>query len=42
MKKEFPSNKKVYGKTSKRRPEDPKKIRSNWDDIKGFGKSKFK
>ena len=33
---------KKYGKGSKRRKEDFKKILTNWDDIKGFGKSKFK
>jgi hypothetical protein len=30
------------GKGSERREEDPKKIWKNWDDIKGFKKSKFK
>ena len=33
---------KTYGKLSKRRPEDPKKVRTNWNEIKGFKPSKFK
>ena len=33
---------KTYGKTSKRRREDPKKVRTNWDEVKGFRPSKFK
>jgi len=33
---------KTYGKLSKRRVEDPKKVRVNWDEIKGFKPSKFK
>lgn len=37
-----PPQQKVYGKTSKRRQEDPKKVRKNWDDIKGFRPSKYK
>ena len=32
---------KKYGKGSGRRRENPKKVRQNWDDIKGFKKSKF-
>ena len=42
MKKEFKGNTKKVGKGSNRRTEDPKKVRTNWDDIKGFSKSKFK
>ena len=30
------------GKGSGRRKEDPKKVRSNWDNIAGFKPSKFK
>jgi hypothetical protein len=30
------------GKGSKRRLENPKKVRDNWDQIKGFRKGKFK
>lgn len=32
----------AYGKGSKRRKEDLKKVRKNWDGIKGFKPSKFK
>lgn len=32
----------IAGKGDNRRPEDPKKVRTNWDEIKGFKKSKFK
>ncbi len=42
MKKEFKGNSNKPGKGSNRRPEDPKKVRINWDGIKGFGKSKYK
>jgi hypothetical protein len=42
MKKEFKGNRKTYGKGSNRRPEDFRKVRTRWDDIKGFQKSKFK
>jgi hypothetical protein len=30
------------GKTSKRRQENIKKVRTNWSEIKGFKPSKFK
>jgi len=40
MKKEFKGNN-SYGKGSKRRTENFKKIQINWDDINGFRKSKF-
>jgi len=33
---------KKYGKGSKRRKEDFKKIQVRWSQIKGFAKSKFK
>lgn len=33
---------KKYGKGSGRRKEDPKKVRTNWEEIKGFKKGKFK
>ena len=32
-KKEFKGNIKTYGKGSKRRPEDFRKVRENWDEI---------
>lgn len=30
------------GKGSKRRKENPKKVRQNWNNIKGFRASKYK
>jgi stalled ribosome alternative rescue factor ArfA len=33
---------KKYGKGSGRRKEDPKKVRTNWEEIKGMRPSKFK
>jgi len=33
---------KQYGKGSSRRKEDIKKVRDNWDNIKGMKPSKFK
>ena len=37
-----PKHTSTNGKTSKRREEDPKKVRVNWDEIKGFKPSKYK
>jgi hypothetical protein len=36
-----PTNKPAAGKGSGRRQEDPKKVRKNWNGIKGFRPSKF-
>lgn len=35
------AKKPIAGKGSDRRKENPKKVRANWDAIKGFKKSKF-
>lgn len=40
MKKEFKGNNPA-GKGSQRRKEDFRKVQTHWDEIKGFGKSKF-
>jgi len=33
---------KTFGKGSKRRKENFKKVQDNWDQIKGFGKRRLK
>ena len=38
MKKEFKSNTKKFGKGSNRRPEDFKKVQSNWGEINWHNK----